>query len=983
MTASQRLLGAVAAVVVFVIVGLAIYLMPGDETAKQTVPQMLERIPRLVQDGNIAAAEEVVSRILEQSPQHAVALRYAAELAISRGRAEQALEFLARIPETDHEQWLRARSFSADLLHNGVHRLGEAEQAYLDVLRYQPDDPFANEGYAKLLAVCGRRSEAIPHVLKLLKLGHKTDLLVLLARESAYIGDPALLESAREAAPRDTNAILGQATAAAASQNFDEALALLEQGKESSSPPPAYHAAWGEQLLANDRYDQLPAWAQEIPTEEWTPGAWRVAAEMCLHVGDVPAAIRCFWESLKEQPESLAATSRLKTLLSKSGQLELAEQFARRLEQMNQLRDRQQATIMSSGPPRMEDVLALLEAYEQTGRFWEAYGWGRLVEQQAGHHPQLQTIMTRIARKVSTMPLRQTASQFNIARQVDLSGYPLPRLNEYRIEVSAKAHSSEIAFIEQHQEIGFDFRYFNGSEKATRRMFEFAGGGLAVLDFDQDGAADLFCTQGRPWGKTQADSSTYQDTLFQNEEGTRLRDVSHLAGIDEAGFGQGVAAGDVNNDGFPDLYVANTEANQLWLNNGDGTFTAGEMPTNETREVAWTTSVLIADLDADGQPDLYDVNYLRGEDLFERLCDDPQLGRVMCAPYDFDPAVDRLLRNLGDGQWHDVTGEFFEQAPAGKGLGVVAFDTGDGRLSLFVANDTTANLFYVPSLSNNTQFTDRAVLAGLAFNGEGKAEACMGIALADCDRDQRLDLVVTNFLYESNTFYSEISPGLYADQTREVDLHDATLPVLGFGTEFLDANADGQPELIITNGATQDLSDQGTPYEMHPQLFEWTGKKFVEIATSQLGPWAQRKRVGRALVTWDWNLDGRRDVAIGYLDSPYSVLTNTSTTENRELTLRFVATNSARDAFGVSVIARANDDAETYHQLTAGGGYQSGNAREIQIGCGDHDQLHELEIRWPSGATQRFRNISTNQCLLFVEQHGMYRLPRNSGDLRK
>lgn len=255
-------------------------------------------------------------------------------------------------------------------------------------------------------------------------------------------------------------------------------------------------------------------------------------------------------------------------------------------------------------------------------------------------------------------------------------------------------------------------------------------------------------------------------------------------------------------------------------------------------------------------------------------------------------------------------------------------------------------------------------------------EACMGIAAADCTQDGRLDLFVTNFLHEANTFYCPVGQQIFQDKTQEVGLFEPSLPNLGFGTQFLDANLDGRPELFVANGYTQDLSQYDVPYKMKPQMFEWTGTRFASLAESQLGPWSSVSVVGRSVARLDWNIDGKPDLAVGLLDAPSFFLTNTSNAPaNHYVSLGLVATESARDAIGAVVTVMIGGSSYV-HQLTAGDGYQCTNERRINIGCGPAASIDRLKVEWPSGAVQEFTSVSTSMQCILVEGHGMTNVKR-------
>jgi hypothetical protein len=446
--------------------------------------------------------------------------------------------------------------------------------------------------------------------------------------------------------------------------------------------------------------------------------------------------------------------------------------------------------------------------------------------------------------------------------------------------------------------------------------------------------------------------------------------------LQEDDFGQGIAVGDIDGDGFSDLYVANIGPNRLWRNNGDGTFAV--VTIGEPHERDWTTSCVIADLNGDALPDVYDVNYLTGPDVFERVCAHPDGAPAMCMPFHFDAQADRLWLNLGDGRFRDATPEVFTVAPEGKGLGVAVWDAhGEGRLSVLVANDTTPNFFFDNVSLNVSDFRleDRAIASGLALNADGKATGCMGVALGDVDDDGGIDLLVTNFLAEPNTLYMHIADGMYADQSRQRGLYEPSLGVLGFGAQFLDADLDGRLELFVANGHIDHLRSQGRPYRMPAQLFHWNGRGFVQVDAAGLGDYFQQSWLARAAARLDWNRDGREDLVVGHLEDPSALLTNTTLAAGSRIAMCLVGTESERDAIGTIVTVRV-DERTIVRQLTAGDGYQATNERRLVLGLGRDESIDELEVRWPSGVVQHFGELALYGDTVLVEGKTLLRLPR-------
>ena len=937
---------------------------------------LVRRAQLLAAEGDMAEAEELVRKAIDFDKELSIAHRLAADCAVSRSDFEQALSDLAQIQQSETRDWLSGRMLAAEILHHHVHRFREAERAYLDVLAALPDDVFANDGYARLLGICGRRSESIPYVLRLIRAGEETDLLILLSRESGALNDPDMLQGARRADPTDPNPLLGQAAAAESAQNPKTALEYLNRAASLNGLPKDFNGRLGRQLYANHRFEELAEWSGNLTTDSMSAESWLVLAELADRSNDNRGAIRCYWEALKRRPESLKANNQLARKLTLEGRNELAAPFTRRVELLNRLRDLQRAVIMTDDDPSDSDFAEMVNAYRSAGRLWEAYAWGTIVLKSQPQNAALRQVTQSLPADILTLPLEMTVRESNPAYQIDLSHYPIPSPRADSAEVQIAAASENIFFTQSRSEIGFDFQYFDGSEETTRRMFELGGCGIAIVDIDNDYAPDIYCAQGRTWDGPRSESDGRRDRLFRNIQGHYFDDVTEDSIVlQETGFGQGVSAGDINNDGFADLYVGNIGQNRILLNNGDGTFAAdnsfqkslnGQTKPNTKVTDQWTSSCLVADLNGDSFPDLYDVNYLSGDDLFDRVCAEENGGTIQCYPYDFEPATDQLW--LGDGAGGFVADTaFLNPPPRGKGLGGVVMDVGNDRLSLFVSNDATANFFYTALSTDADSLSGSAVNAGLALSGEGKAEACMGIAVADCTQDGKLDLLVTNFLHESNTLYSQLDGFVFEDKTRNLGLHDPTLQFLGWGTQFIDANLDGRLEAFVVNGYTQDLSKYGIPFAMRPQMFEWVGTRFLELPAGRPGEWSNTKAVGRTVARLDWNLDGKADLAIGLMDAAHYILTNNSqTADNRFLTLQVVATESARDAIGTKITATIGDS-QFVHQLTAGDGYAACNERRIFVGCGEADEITRLSIEWPSGGTQVFESVATSQSVIAVE----------------
>ena len=717
-------------------------------------------------------------------------------------------------------------------------------------------------------------------------------------------------------------------------------------------------------------------WINSAPDKVKKSGDyWLILGRIAERQNHLQPAIRCYWEAIRREPESRSAFFRLIKLLSAAAPEIHADPFVRHYQELGHLfaiQDR----VWSGSETGTGPVLELVNAYETMGRFWEAYGWSLLALERYPGDRDLLKYISRIHPKAQTSSLKLTADAANPAIKIDLSHFSMPILRQ-ESATPERTHGEQpatLTFRNEAEDVGLHFVYFNGTTGApTRKMFELTGGGIGVLDFDLDGFSDVFFSQGRSWTPGSSDKN-YQDQLFQNHGGKEFRNVTKSAGIQELGFGQGVTVGDFNSDGFPDLYVANIGTNQLWMNNGDGTFTGTGSAAGIGGE-EWTTSCLMVDLSGDGHPEIYDVNYLTGDGVFDRVCRQSDGTPAQCRPFDFEGEVDRFWLNSADGQFVDATRSSLSRVPNGKGLGVAAWDArSEGRLSLFVANDTTANFFFAPKPhAKKFYLEEQGLVSGLACNGEGKAEGCMGVALADVDGNGQLDVHVTNFLAESNTLWMQ-TDGVFEDTTRGLGLHVPTLNTLGFGTQFLDANLDGRYELFVSNGHVDDLRASGRPYKMLPQLFQWNGREFIETDAVAVGTYFEKRWLGRAVARIDWNRDGRNDLLVGHLFQPSALLTNTTERRGNFLSLRLVGVRSSRDAIGATVRIRIGK--RTYvQQLIGGDGYHATNERLLVFGVGDADRIDEMTVRWLSGEVQEFRDVPTSKRLVLLEGGDLLNLP--------
>ncbi|RMF43105.1 MAG: CRTAC1 family protein, partial [Planctomycetota bacterium] len=441
--------------------------------------------------------------------------------------------------------------------------------------------------------------------------------------------------------------------------------------------------------------------------------------------------------------------------------------------------------------------------------------------------------------------------------------------------------------------------------------------------------------------------------------------ATEAARISEGMFGQGIAVADANNDGLDDVYVCNIGRNRLWLNCGDGTFLPAD-PLLPSEDV-WTSSALMVDLDLDGNVEIYDANYVSGEDVFTRLCPVGNKARS-CSPLVFQPTPDRLWTGDG-GQYRRID----MPSMVGNGLGCVAFALQGNRVpSVFVSVDQQANLFgVVVQTADGWTLEDEAIVRGLAYDADGNAQACMGIATADVNDDGALDLYVTNFYLEYNTLYQQTSFG-FEDVTAVSGTAAATKPMLGFGTQFIDVQLDGIADLVVLNGHVDDHTHMNVPEAMPPQLFLGRGGgRFDLVDGPQAGDFFASRRLGRALAKLDADGDGDEDLIAQDLENPVAIVENQTPANRIPVRIELVGVDCDRNAFTAIATLESGDYRQT-QQLVAGGGYQAANERQLTFAVPRDSGPLTLTIHWPGGGSESYAALHSGSKYIAIQGQGVH-----------
>ncbi len=521
-------------------------------------------------------------------------------------------------------------------------------------------------------------------------------------------------------------------------------------------------------------------------------------------------------------------------------------------------------------------------------------------------------------------------------------------------------------------------------------IIEAKGSGVCLIDFDKDGWLDIYLVSGSTVEALNGKEPSPRAALFHNNHDGTFTDVTAKAGVANNRWGLGCAVGDYDNDGWPDLYVTNLGADRLYHNNRNGTFTdvaarAGVIADDRMGTVVTDhTGATFGDFDGDGLLDLFVAGYIRYD-----FADPPQVGAksvhtstcryrgqdVMCGPRGLTGAEDHLFHNNGDGTFTDVSLKAGVNDPKKYyGLGALFVDVnGDGRPDLFVANDSTPNLLYINK--GDGTFEEDGYARGIAFNGEGREVANMGIAAGDYENNGHVDLVTTTFSDDYDVVFRNDGKGNFEDASYSAGIASVTMPFVGFGDGFLDFDNDGWQDLFIANGHVYPAADQhpdwGMSFAQRPLLFRNLRNGHFEAVPAVAGTGLAEAFVGRGAAFGDLFNDGKIDVVINSLDGPPALLRNVSADRNHWIELQLEGgQKSLRDAIGATIYLTANKVRQR-RDVLSGGSYLSSNDLRVHFGLGSAVSIDAIEIHWPDGAVERLTPPSVGHIYSVIEGKGI------------
>lgn len=529
-----------------------------------------------------------------------------------------------------------------------------------------------------------------------------------------------------------------------------------------------------------------------------------------------------------------------------------------------------------------------------------------------------------------------------------------PSKDAPKANAEAKSNPSAIRF-EQLDDSGITFMR-EDDMRGKCRIFESTGGGVGALDFDRDGLMDLIFMGGCKLPE-EANSPKPTCAIYRQHRPLKFTDHTLNSGLIKTGYCQGIAIGDWDNDGFDDVYITALGPNGFYHNNGDGTFS----DLTDSLGVGmgdWSTSCAMADINLDGNLDLYVVTYLEDSITTPLLCTNPRSpsGYEQCPPSKYKGVDDRLFLSDGHGGMIDVTAECGLEGTKGKGLGLAICDFDqDGKPEIYVANDGEANFLFEVTIDEHQRVTleEIAMASGCALSRSGYAQASMGIAVGDYDNNGTVDLHLTNFYGDSNTIYKNAGDLKFTDVTRSTGITSPSKGVLGWGTVFADFDHDGWLDLFVTNGHVEDRTwnGRGEPFQMPPLLLRNAGNGSFEDVSQDSGEYFKKNWLGRGVVNLDVNGDGLTDLIISHQHTAPQILINNSGV-NGLTRARVTGTQSNRSGLGVKLeYLEKTGKILGFRELFGGGSYLSSGAHHsLFIPTG----TEQIRVQWPSGKSNTF-----------------------------
>lgn len=932
---------------------------------------VMQRAGRLIEQAQFKEAERLLKPLLLVQPYHSGGLFLIAQAEAGQGRLETAIETLRVISPEEPQLGLAALGQAADWMIQ-LGRYDDAEANLLQLVSRDSEIAIVRRRLAQLLNNQGRRIQAAPHLRKLAELGDATpdELYGMVTFSDPFIHTN--LDGTELKIPT-----VGLSEARLLHQRGDfRAARELTQKLWEEQPHCSSIAAFYLRLMA-EMQDQagFAKSLSQVPHDiAGQPEYWHAMGIFQQRQGKHDFAIRCFLEAVR-----LDDTDR-SSYLGLARSLKAVEQGAAASKVLRRYAILDEIASINIAPERSEEqlhrmpLLLRMLRRDAEASAWENVGNGKIPHSAPESGPA----------KIADSPVLDAMW---VTCGINLEDWPLPVSSEVIAsdlatheheadELTVEATPQAMTLINVAEKVGLDFLYEPGpgTDRETLLLPETVGDGIAVIDFDLDGWPDLYFTQGG--GKAFESDGSLPNRLWRNLHGTSFVDITASSETGDHGYGQGVAAADIDQDGFLDLIVANIGPNILYRNNGDGTFSRSELAASGIDGNQWTTTIACGDVTGDGLPEIVEVNYIDDPAALVAEC----IGSAkfpLCNPQQYRPAQDRILRNVGDGRFEPIRANR-EQRPPGYGFAAVIanFDQQAGN-DLFIANDTSGNQYWIseddPTTSGRYTLLEQAKLFGIAHGPNGISLSSMGIAAGDFDRNGRIDLQISNYANEPADLFMQHSTGVFSNENFHYGLDAVTKPTLGWGTQAADIDHDGWLDLVVVNGSLYSQSDDGVPYRMSPQVIRGAAGRFESVKPTSLGdPFWTTPTLGRTLATIDWNRDGKVDFVATHLDAPAALLQNETDSKSEEVNpnhwvqFDLVGTQSERDAVGTEVTVHCGDHSWTTW-VTGGDGFLCSNDPVLSVGLGVQQRIDSVDIHWSSGHTETLDALEVNHRYLIVE----------------
>lgn len=944
---------------------------PATVPAEQSTQATVEVARSLFAQGKHQQALQAAQQLLITAPGNLEALRIVSRVYAAESRFAEAADVATQMALGDSidpvVHWLIAFDW-----HMRAGDDAACERDLRTAIKIHPNDTRLRRTLGQWLNAQGRRFESQEHVIAMEELGGMAfnEMLSLID-----LGGPFQLIDFGNLTQRSSVSLFDLGTARFTydrGRKIEQTIQQLDRLAASFPDSPAVAAFRGRVLSQLGDQAKLAAWLNTLPKGiEGHPEYWFAVGTLLTLQQRDREAVRSFVEAVRIDPtdrRSLASLAATLDRLGENDQAKKVQETRGTLDQIMRLANNADA----------EQSMWVAQQLQSFVRPWEAIAWYRHAFEIQG---QLEVRNDELDRRREQ--IRSWQSQGSIDRIRDLrlqamlgfdgKSFPLPDLEHIPSVASldnveaTKWKSTPLQFSDVAKSLGVQTTFISGYPKDGIKFYlhQVNGGGIAAFDYDLDGNCDLYLVQSGGNPKKASDSTPNQ--LYRCLSGDEFAEVSGVTLCNDRSFGQGACVADINQDGFPDLLLANIGSNSLYLNQGDGTFLASHdlMENNIDR---WTSSMAVGDVDGDSLPDLVEVNYLDDPAIFESPCNGDQHD---CTPQRFRAARDRILINNGDGGlrvWEQASATEI-QANFGLGALVTNIDGLAGN-DIFVSNDGDLNHYWKSepadsASSSRYKLVQCAAVSGCSVGRLGYSQACMGVASGDFDHNGFLDLFVTNFYDEPVNLFLQNPSGFFIDEAARYGLVEHSMPLLGFGTQTADFDNDGWLDLAVLNGHLYDARADGVPYRMVSQLFHGHSGGFELQDAKAAGEYWQREQLGRTLATLDFNRDGRMDLIANHLDQPIAVLKNECQASNW-LQLELVGVASERSAVGARVTVHAGDKRWSSWR-TSGDGYMCSNEPILHFGIGKESQIDKVEIQWPSGFKQVVTAMEINHRFLIVE----------------